>query len=65
MIGRKIETAEIRQVIVAEMLEHDAEYYLSIAGNRDGAELLLSQKGGVDIEDKLGYRKNGSRFLLM
>jgi len=51
MIGRKIETAEIRQVIVAEMLEHDAEYYLSIAGNRDGAELLLSQKGGVDIED--------------
>ncbi|ACF46124.1 MAG: acetate--CoA ligase family protein [Prosthecochloris sp.] len=51
MIGRKIGTAEIRQVIVAEMLDHDEEYYVSIAGNPDGAELLLSSKGGVDIED--------------
>jgi ATP-citrate lyase beta-subunit len=51
MIGRKIGTAVVRQVIVAEMLEHDEEYYVSIAGNRDGAELLLSTKGGVDIED--------------
>jgi len=51
MLGRQIGTAEIRQVIVAEMLEHDAEYYVSIAGNRDGAELLLSNKGGIDIED--------------
>lgn len=51
MIGREIGTAVIRQVIVAEMLDHDEEYYVSIAGNRDGAELLLSNKGGVDIED--------------
>ncbi len=51
MIGRKIGTAEIRQVIVAEMLDHDEEYYISMAGNPDGAELLLSAKGGVDIED--------------
>ncbi|TCD47399.1 ATP citrate lyase citrate-binding domain-containing protein [Chlorobium sp. N1] len=51
MIGREIGTSVIRQVIVAEMLEHDEEYYVSIAGNRDGAELLLSNKGGVDIED--------------
>ncbi|RDD30337.1 ATP citrate lyase [Prosthecochloris sp. ZM] len=51
MIGRKIGTAEIRQVIVAEMLDHDEEYYVSMAGNPDGAELLLSSKGGVDIED--------------
>ncbi|MBF0586243.1 acetate--CoA ligase family protein [Prosthecochloris sp. N3] len=51
MIGKKVGTAEIRQVIVAEMLDHDEEYYISMAGNRDGAELLLSSKGGVDIED--------------
>jgi len=51
MIGKKVGTAEIRQVIVAEMLDHDAEYYISMAGNPDGAELLLSAKGGVDIED--------------
>ncbi|HWR00939.1 MAG TPA: ATP citrate lyase citrate-binding domain-containing protein [Chlorobaculum sp.] len=51
MIGTKIGTAEVRQVIVAEQLEHDEEYYFSIIGNKDGAELLLSRKGGVDIED--------------
>jgi ATP-citrate lyase beta-subunit len=51
MIGRKIGTAMISQVIVAEMLDHDEEYYISIAGNRDGSELLLSNRGGVDIED--------------
>ncbi|WP_449258605.1 ATP citrate lyase citrate-binding domain-containing protein [Chlorobium limicola] len=51
MIGREIGTAVIRQVIVAEMLEHDEEYYVCINGNRDGAEILLSNKGGVDIED--------------
>jgi ATP-citrate lyase beta-subunit len=51
MIGTKIGTAEVRQVIIAEMLEHDEEYYFSIIGNKDGSELLLSRKGGVDIED--------------
>jgi ATP-citrate lyase beta-subunit len=51
MIGTKIGTAEVRQVIIAEMLEHDEEYYFSIIGNKDGAELLLSRKGGVDIEE--------------
>ena len=51
MIGTRIGTAEVRQVIIAEMLEHDAEFYFSIIGNKDGAELLLSNKGGVDIEE--------------
>ncbi|MBM3422965.1 MAG: acetate--CoA ligase family protein [Chlorobi bacterium] len=51
MIGREIGTAVIRQVIVAEMLDHDEEYYVCINGNRDGAEVLLSNKGGIDIED--------------
>jgi len=51
MIGAKIGTSEVRQVIVAEQLEHDEEYYVSIIGNKDGAELLLSRKGGVNIED--------------
>ena len=51
MIGTKIGTAEVRQVIVAEMLDHDAEFYVSIIGNKDGSELLISTKGGVDIED--------------
>ncbi|MBM3163058.1 MAG: ATP citrate lyase [Chlorobi bacterium] len=54
MIGREIGTAVIRQVIVAEMLDHDEEYYLCINGNRDGAEVLLSNRGGVDIEENWG-----------
>ncbi len=57
MIGTQIGTAEVRQVIVAEMLEHDEEYYVSIIGNKDGAELLLSRKGGVDIEENWGTVK--------
>ncbi|NTV01378.1 MAG: ATP citrate lyase [Chlorobiaceae bacterium] len=57
MIGTKIGTAEVRQVIVAEMLEHDEEYYFSIIGNKDGSELLLSKKGGIDIEDNWGTVK--------
>ncbi|MGC8775297.1 MAG: ATP citrate lyase citrate-binding domain-containing protein [Chlorobaculum sp.] len=51
MLGAKVGTAEVRQVIVAEMLDHDAEFYVSIIGNKDGAELLISKYGGVDIED--------------
>jgi len=51
MLGAKVGTAEIGQVIIAEMLEHDAEFYVSIIGNKDGAELLISKHGGVDIED--------------
>jgi ATP-citrate lyase beta-subunit len=51
MIGTKIGTSEVRQVIIAEMLDHDEEYYVSMIGNKDGSELLLSRKGGVDIEE--------------
>jgi ATP-citrate lyase beta-subunit len=51
MLGAKIGTAEVRQVIVAEMLDHDAEFYASIISNKDGSELLISKHGGVDIED--------------
>lgn len=51
MLGRTVGTSVVNQVIVAEMLDHDEEFYISIAGNREGAELLLSNKGGVDIEE--------------
>ena len=51
MIGKKIGTSEIKQVIIAEQLEHDEEYYISIHSNRYGSELLLSKYGGVDVEE--------------
>lgn len=64
MLGRQIGTAEIRQVIVAEMLEHDAEYYVSIAGKPRRCRASLSNKGGIDIEDNWDTVK-GFRFLSM
>ena len=51
MIGKKIGTSEIKQVIIAEQLEHDEEFYISIHSNRYGSELLLSKYGGVDVEE--------------
>lgn len=51
MLGRKVSGTKISQVIVAEQLQHDAEYYLSVNSTKDGAEILLSQSGGVEIED--------------
>jgi ATP-citrate lyase beta-subunit len=51
MLGRNINGTVISQVIVAEQLEHESEHYLSIHSTRDGAELLLAHRGGVDIED--------------
>lgn len=51
MLGRQVGTSVIRQVIVAEQLEHDEEYYISIHSTRTGSELLLSKYGGVDVED--------------
>jgi ATP-citrate lyase beta-subunit len=50
MLGLSVQGMTISQVIVAEMLDHDEEYYLCINSNRDGAEILLSKTGGVDIE---------------
>jgi len=51
MIGKQVGTTVIKQVIIAEQLEHDAEYYMSINSHRQGIDLLLSKFGGVDVED--------------
>ncbi|MCS6988617.1 MAG: acetate--CoA ligase family protein [Chloroherpetonaceae bacterium] len=50
MLGRHVQGLRVSQVVVAEMLEHDEEYYLSINSTRDGAEILLSKHGGIDVE---------------
>ncbi|ACF15002.1 ATP-grasp domain protein [Chloroherpeton thalassium ATCC 35110] len=51
MIGKKVGTTVIKQVIIAEQLEHDEEYYLSINSHRQGTDLLLSKYGGIDVEE--------------
>ncbi|MFN3427107.1 MAG: ATP citrate lyase citrate-binding domain-containing protein [Candidatus Thermochlorobacter sp.] len=51
MLGKCVQEISISQVLVAEMLEHDEEYYLCVRSIREGAEILLSKHGGVEIED--------------
>ncbi len=50
LLSRTVQGLQISQVIVAEQLEHDEEYYVCISSTRDGADILLSKHGGVDIE---------------
>lgn len=51
MLGKSLggETT-VSQVIVSEMIPHKEEYYISVKSTREGAELLLAQVGGIEIE---------------
>ncbi|HET6466165.1 MAG TPA: ATP citrate lyase citrate-binding domain-containing protein [Nitrospiria bacterium] len=40
----------VSQVIVSEMIPHKDEYYISVKSTREGAELLLANVGGIEIE---------------
>ncbi|PIO47009.1 MAG: ATP citrate lyase [[Chlorobium] sp. 445] len=51
MLGKHVQDISVSQVLVAEMLEHDEEYYLCVRSIREGAEILLSKHGGVEIEE--------------
>jgi len=41
---------KVSQVIVSEMIPHKEEYYISVKSTREGAELLLANVGGIEIE---------------
>ncbi|HJM83038.1 MAG TPA: ATP citrate lyase citrate-binding domain-containing protein [Nitrospinota bacterium] len=49
-LGREIDGVVISQVIIAEMMPHQEEYYLAITSTRDGAEILMAKFGGIDVE---------------
>jgi len=51
MIGKAVSEVTISQVIISEMVEHDAEYYIAVQSTRDGAELLLTTMGGIEVEE--------------
>lgn len=50
ILGRTVEGMKISQVIVAEMIEHDEEYYLAVKSVREGAEILMAKFGGIEVE---------------
>jgi len=51
ILGREVNGIKIQQVIIAEMVPHEEEHYISIQSTREGAEILLARTGGVEIEE--------------
>ena len=50
MLGKKVESVTIKQVIVSEAVDHKEEYYASAQSTRDGVEILATTYGGVEVE---------------
>lgn len=51
IMGRDIDGLKISQVIIAEMIEHEDEYYLAVQSTREGAEILMAKFGGIEVEE--------------
>ncbi|RMH35623.1 MAG: ATP citrate lyase [Nitrospirae bacterium] len=50
MLGKQVEALTIRQLIVSEMVEHQDEYYAAVKSTRDGADILVANCGGIEVE---------------
>ncbi|MFW2331419.1 MAG: ATP citrate lyase citrate-binding domain-containing protein [Nitrospinota bacterium] len=51
ILGSKVGELVISQVIISEMIKHDKEYYLAVQSTRSGAEILLANCGGIEVEE--------------
>jgi len=52
ILGHKLGTMTISQVIISEMIHHDVEYYLAVKSTREGADVLMANFGGIDVESR-------------
>lgn len=50
MLGRDVNGLIISQVIISEMIPHKEEYYLAVTSTREGAQILMAQFGGIEVE---------------
>lgn len=50
MLGRQVGSITVSQVIVSEMVPHKEEYYAAVKSIREGAEILLANCGGIEVE---------------
>src|ERR671911_1929143 len=50
MIGRQVGSITVSQVIVSEMIPHKEEYYAAVKSTRDGADVLVANCGGIEVE---------------
>lgn len=50
MLGREVGSITVSQVIVSEMIPHKDEYYVAVKSIREGAEILVANCGGIEVE---------------
>lgn len=50
ILGRKVDTLTIGQVIVSEAVDHQDEYYAAVKSTRDGADIMVANCGGIEVE---------------
>jgi ATP-citrate lyase beta-subunit len=50
MIGRQVGSIIVSQVIVSEMIPHKDEYYCAVKSTREGADVLIANCGGIEVE---------------
>src|SRR4030066_2489684 len=52
ILGHKVGTMTISQVIISEMVPHEVEYYLAVKSTREGADVLMANFGGIEVESR-------------
>ncbi|WP_447599516.1 ATP citrate lyase citrate-binding domain-containing protein [Nitrospira sp. Nam80] len=50
MLGRQVGSINVSQVIVSEMIPHKEEYYCAVKSTREGADVLVANCGGIEVE---------------
>jgi ATP-citrate lyase beta-subunit len=50
MLGRQVGSITVSQVIVSEMVPHKDEYYAAVKSMREGADVLVANCGGIEVE---------------
>src|SRR2546427_5600567 len=50
MLGRQVGSITVSQVIISEMIPHKDEYYAAVKSSREGAEILVANCGGIEVE---------------
>jgi ATP-citrate lyase beta-subunit len=50
MLKRQVGSITVSQVIVSEMVPHKEEYYAAVKSTREGADVLVANCGGIEVE---------------
>jgi len=50
ILGRQVGSITVSQVIVSQMVPHKDEYYAAVKSTREGADVLVANCGGIEVE---------------